>query len=1179
MKLPIKKFGLLTVMLLTTLHVSSFEVDGLNYSILSDSTVGVYGASSDPSLIEEIVIPDKVAYQNTLYSVSAIEDYAFSYCSSLQAVSFPESLEYIGDLAFYSCSLQSVSFPESLEYIGDGAFERCSSLQVASFPESLEYIRDEAFCHCSLQSVSFPESLDSIGFGAFAFNNINNVELSNGIKRIGAEAFRYSDNSLYLHLPPSIEYVGSEIISDGAMVLYCGNVQLGDQRQPVDIVVLDTVAPTIIGSTSRFPAKLYLVNPDEFLLSNDYPGDVISIGEFGKSGHEFVYRYDGTSQPLLNGYLNSYSNLQPLGLDWYCSDFDVQNAGCYSGNATIEVKHNDWSNSFSIPYAFEILKADLSIAINDCEKTYGDENPAFSFVATGFKGDDNWETSITDIGYKTAADINSDVGSYVISMTAESNNYNLKITEGHLNITKAPLTVTAENVERMYGESNPSFTCAYTGLKLSDTEDTAFSTLPTLSCAATLTSNVGEYPIAVSGGTANNYEIVSYENGVLSVAKAPLTLIANDKSRLYFEENPTFDYTLSGLRNSDTESCLTTQPTFKCSATKTSDAGEYVIEPSDASAQNYTFEYQAGSLMVNQRELTASVGNYTRIYGTDNPDFVVTYNGFVNDENESVLTTMADASCLANQDSDVGVYPINISGGEALNYIITKYNSGTLTIEKADQTLTWDQDLSDVQQYSQVALEATSSSGLPVSYEMSPNNVATLYNNAGTWYLDCYGIGAVNIRAIQNGDKNYNAAPILTKTLVVIGDGGIPSNPSIFLNVENAGTLPSLIAENRKYQIKNLRLTGYLNGTDINFLREMAGSDCDGNMTSGILEILDISGSTIVSGGRSYYKSCYTSNYKIGDYMFYNCKALANIMLPDNTTEIEDYAFADCSKLSVISIPNGVNSFGEQSFRNDISLQRVPMPNSLTSIGDYAFIGCNGITEITLPSNVRYIGDGIMKDCQNIARINVEAGNSYFASDNGVLYTSALNELLIFPVNYNSSVYTVVDEATRIAPYAFVNANKLTDVILPSSLLTIGQDAFIGCVNLSSINVKALNPPICDNDCFETVSKSQCELIVPRGCYSYYWVAPVWSEFSKIREFENSVNVAEVSSDVVSVFAEERNIVIKGMPIGVQVCIFQMNGTLVYRTQSDGNEVLYQPASMGTYLVIVDNKTYKVLIR
>ena len=58
-------------------------------------------------------------------------------------------------------------------------------------------------------------------------------------------------------------------------------------------------------------------------------------------------------------------------------------------------------------------------------------------------------------------------------------------------------------------------------------------------------SNVGEYPITVTGGTSKNYEIMSYENGVLTITKATAILTPINKERYYYEENPSFDFTLS----------------------------------------------------------------------------------------------------------------------------------------------------------------------------------------------------------------------------------------------------------------------------------------------------------------------------------------------------------------------------------------------------------------------------------------------------------------------------------------------------------------------------------------------------------------------------------------------------------------------------------------------------------
>lgn len=839
--------------------------------------------------------------------------------------------------------------------------------------------------------------------------------------------------------------------------------------------------------------------------------------------------------------------------------------------------------NYEISYESGILtitQAPLTLVASDIAREYGEVNPVFKFYANGLKGEDSLETSLElQPRLTTTATENSSVGEYpIIISEGTSKNYNLSYRSGILTVTKAPLTVIAENAKRMYGDDNPTFTHSYLGFKLNDSESSAFSSLPKLSCLATNTSDVGIYPITVTGGTARNYNIVAYESGTLTVTKAPLVLSVNDTSKLYYEDNPTYDFSLTGLRNGDVLSCLSATPKYECQANKSSDVGNYIVVPFGAEAKNYSIKYQNGTLSILPRQLQASVGNYSKVYGTDNPLFEVTYIGFVNNEDKSVLDSQVIATCSAERNSDVGTYPIILTDGDAVNYVISKYNNGVLSVEKADQLLTWNQDLSNIPQYSQIALEATSNAGLPITYEMSPNNVATLYDNGGTWYLDCYGSGAVNIRALQNGDKNHNAAFMLSKTLVVFGSGSDPSNPQIYLNVETAGTLPTLIAENRKYQIKNLRLSGYLNGTDINFLREMAGSDCYGNATHGVLETLDISKCTIVSGGRSYYNSYKTSDYKVSDYMFYNCKVLTNLRLPDNSITIDDCAFADCERLSVIAIPNDVVSFGQQAFKNCISLRRIPMPNHLTSIDDMAFMGCSGITDITLPVSVSYLGNCIVKDCYNIESINVESGNTNFASMDGVLYTSSLEELVIFPIGYANEHYEVWESATRIAPFAFVNAKRLKNLTLTKGVSSIGVDAFIGCVNLSTLQVRAITPPICDNDCFESVSKTRCELQVPQGCYSYYWVAPVWSDFNKIVESAFS-GMTEIESEQTRICVDGSNIIINGVDRGRYIRILQTDGTLLYQYISDGNDVRYQPSASGVYIVVIDNQSYKIAIR
>lgn len=192
----------------------------------------------------------------------------------------------------------------------------------------------------------------------------------------------------------------------------------------------------------------------------------------------------------------------------------------------------------------------------------------------------------------------------------------------------------------------------------------------------------------------------------------------------------------------------------------------------------------------------------------------------------------------------------------------------------------------------------------------------------------------------------------------------------ITLKLTEAGTLPNKIASSRKNLITNLKIIGEINGTDLRFIREMAGRDAEGNSTSGKLSVLDLSEARIVEGGDYYYNyyqdTQYTHNDIIGECAFCNCDSLKNIKLPSSVTEIGDWAFKGCSSLTSVDIPSSVTKIENSAFRECTSLTSVNIPSSVTRIGGKAFEGCKGLKSIyVFAEDVPTIGTGAFDGCDS----------------------------------------------------------------------------------------------------------------------------------------------------------------------------------------------------------------------
>ncbi|MGD0089915.1 MAG: MBG domain-containing protein [Planctomycetota bacterium] len=336
-----------------------------------------------------------------------------------------------------------------------------------------------------------------------------------------------------------------------------------------------------------------------------------------------------------------------------------------------------------------------------------------------------------------------------------------------MTIGAAALDITANVDSKTYGQTKTygAGSTAFTSSGLQNGETIGSMTI-TASGGSAANAAVGSYsltPSAAAGGTfsAGNYTI-AYHDGALTVNAAALDVTANADSKTYGQTKTygagSTAFTSSGLQNGETIGSVTITAGGGTAATAA--VGSYNLTPSAAAggtfaAGNYTIAYHDGTLTIIKADQTITFGALPDKLTTDAPFTVSATAGSGLAVTFSLVS--GPATMLGN------TITLNGTAGTVVVQTVqegnTNYNAGpsvnqSFNVVKADQTIAFNALANKTYGNGTVALSATASSGLAVSFSILLGP-ATINGNT----LTILGAGNVTVRASQAGNSMYNAAP------------------------------------------------------------------------------------------------------------------------------------------------------------------------------------------------------------------------------------------------------------------------------------------------------------------------------------------------------------------------------------------------------------------------------------
>ncbi|WP_264986036.1 MBG domain-containing protein, partial [Pseudomonas aeruginosa] len=275
-----------------------------------------------------------------------------------------------------------------------------------------------------------------------------------------------------------------------------------------------------------------------------------------------------------------------------------------------------------------VTPAQLIVSADAKTKVYGDADPTLTYQVSGLK---NSDTAAGVLSGNLGRVAGENVGNYGIlqgGLGLNTANYTLSYVGNDLRITPAQLNVIADAKTKVYGDLDPALTYQVSGLKRGDT---AGAVLNGGSLSRVAGENVGVYGINQGGlGLVSSNYTLNYQGNNLTITKALLNVIADAKTKVYGDADPSLTYQVSGLKNGDTAGAvLNGGGLVRVSG---ENVGNYAIQQGGLGlvSGNYDLAYQGNNLTITKALLNVIADAKTKVYGDADPSLTYQVSGLKN---------------------------------------------------------------------------------------------------------------------------------------------------------------------------------------------------------------------------------------------------------------------------------------------------------------------------------------------------------------------------------------------------------------------------------------------------------------------------------------------------------------------------------------------------------------------